>query len=91
MRPPDAMVSFEERQQVYNEDLDCMAPSELEREIYRAALIAHRNPRAAVIRGTYHMPVQAWASERILKARARLTPKPTGKAYVRPKSSPWVP
>jgi hypothetical protein len=71
-RPPNAAVSLDECLQVYNEDLDELTPSELVSEIYRAARIVARDPRAIVWRGVTPITAQRYADERIELCEARL-------------------
>lgn len=83
LRPPNAAVSLEECLRVYNEDLAELTPSELFNEIFQAARIAARDPRAIVWRGTFPMTAQQWADSRIELCQARLQRPRSRKGPVR--------
>jgi hypothetical protein len=72
MRPPNATVSYEEYEKVYNLDLPRLSPSELENEAFLAARIAAHDPERFVWRGTVHISARKWADERIVLCRKLL-------------------
>jgi hypothetical protein len=83
LTPPNAAVSLNECLRVYNEDLAELTPSELFSEIFQAARIANRDPRAIVWRGVTPMTAQQWADERIELCQARLQRPRSRKSTVR--------
>jgi hypothetical protein len=89
MRPPDAMLSYEEALAVDNNDLFGLTRSELYAEIARAARIAARNPRAMVFRGVLHISARTWADERIGLCLALLRDDRPPRRQ-EPKVKPWT-
>ena len=87
LRLPNAANSEEEWRQVWNMDLAELSPSELVGEIYRAARIIARDPRAIVWRGTIPITARAWADERLELARTllrrRRPPRGTVRSWAR--------
>jgi hypothetical protein len=81
LRPPNAALSLDECLRVYNEDLAELTSSELFSEIFQAARIANRDPRAIVWRGVTPITAQQWADERIKICRALLR-RPANKGTV---------
>lgn len=76
LRPPNATVSEEERQQVYNEDLPGLSVSELYAEMFRTGRIVARYPRRFIWRGLTPITVRRWGDERIEACRALLGGRP---------------